>query len=691
MRLGKLNRGMIRFFDVMMKFRWMVITFFTILAILLVLTVRPHISNNSELLWLEGSPLYEKLLQSKAQAQYVYQLKFTIDGMSEQKLSELYKINKTLSATQGIKEIHGIFTVPVGVLRSGELSESKLFTFTTLNDVAENERLGLIRTNRHYFLPYINEHSVSFYLLTQSHQNFFIPKTSLEYELIEPLSNETPVINWIILLLLFTVFFVAMKLIFKTWIAPVIMSIYITMLGIISLSLFDMMSLHNYEHMAIVMIALVMALMNILYLYYKWHIYQRQMSPHKALKYALNRTLIPQGMTTFILLAALMPLMVLNDSEVLFSLALFTSISLLVSLILSLSFAPALLSLFHVKNSSLAGLGIFNKFAGRICTMHSSLFGAILLFLVVGVSILSVSILEQKIEHRPVQMITVGFNAEGINKQTLKKIVQIEQRLVKQDQINSIESFATYLRYIYPQSNSTSYEYNKASIAGATFYLDLFGLREVLFNNEKPLVRIYLNDNADAQKIVSVLKGLSFSDELLFYDVSSQVDAAKLDAFRILAIIGFLLLVLVAFMVAILGKNLLLSLSVLFMNVLPVGLFMGIAWLIHFPVDMALLVALLLGIAIASDAELHQFYNTYADGERLDDDVVGMNQERFHTAASNVFVHSILVMILFSLALCIDGFIGMTSLYLGIILFLSTLIDLYMMPKLFNEYYHSSS
>ena len=681
-----MKRLMLRLFDsVVARRRWILILFL-LTASVLVLTVRPTVKNDSERLWLEGSSVEHKLRAAGLQASYIYRVSFDVGGLDAQKLQGLHRMFRQMKAIEGVNRIEGIFSTPLPFVVQGDASSSRMFSFMTLDSAMPENAEALLRKYHDRLMPFIglDARRVDFYLFSEVPGNVTLSGSPFPYHITEPFADVTPMQNWGTLVVLFMLFLIAMGAIFKSWVAPLSASLFMIVMAAVTLSLFDWLELHRYENLSIVLVAWMIGMTNYLFFYYKWHVGQHRLEASKALKYAYSRTLIPQLLTMTAVLIALGGSMLLSDSAVLFSLGLFTGISMVVSTVMMLLFAPAMLSMFRIENPGMIGIRYFDKMASRLGNMHPVSALILLLALLVGGLIVSLGIFQKELDKRSVgdHMVTASLVATEIDDETVAQLQQMEERLGYIEGVSHVESFITYMRFVYPQDNFAPYDYAQASVAGTRFYLELFGQDGVVFNGEHPLVRIYLEDGNTGQKVVSALQGLPFADKLLISDISSQISAAKFEMLGYIVAVGLVLLVMIAGIVAFLGKRLQLALQVLFMNALPIVLFVLLVWLMRLPLGIELFVAILLGIAITSDAELHQFYNIWADGKTVKDDVVGVRQERFHTAAVTVFVHSALLVLLVLLALFAEGFLAITATYLGIIIFMSTLVDLYMLSRI---------
>lgn len=677
-----LAKGMLRYAGWVNKWHWPILITIIALGIALFWTVRPTISNNSELLWLSGSKEYEKLKEANLGESYIYQIRFNVQGLDAKKLIELKAIYDTLKKNGAYTELYTPFNVPYGKMRI--YSEgSRLFTFVTLDEEAPQELESLFQAHRNLMYAYVESKNkfVNFYLVSKGPHAIAIEHCPFEYTVYEPFSHETSMTSWAIGVFLVILFMGMMRLLFRTWVAPLSAAAFLGMLAIYSLSLFKWLSWHQYEHLSIVVIGLLLGTGNFLYFYYKWHIGQRLMSSSKSLKYTIGRILIPQIVHTAVIVISLSVFVWISKSVILVSLVIYVAIVMVVSLVLLFLFVPALLGTCTVQHPSLFGAGFLHHLIHKLTQCYDAKFGIKVLLAASILGLVLLFSIKSTVHNETPKMISIGFKKAGMDEDLLKKMVQLEETLAKSKNVESVIGFSSYMREVYPQHDKGPYRYEDASISGTMLYLDMFDQADRLFNHDKAFLQVYLTETANLQEVIARVRALPFSDELLFFDAQSLVKLAKLDIYMIVGAMVLGLLSVIAVIIGFFAKSATTGIKVFGINALPVVVFLTLVWILHLPISTELFVALLLGIAITTDAELHQYYNEYANGKISIDDVMGERHEEFHLVASNLLIHTVMFFMLVGIAAFLGGTIALTSLYLATMIMLGTISDTYFISK----------
>jgi hypothetical protein len=379
-------------------------------------------------------------------------------------------------------------------------------------------------------------------------------------------------------------------------------------------------------------------------------------------------------------------LFLITDVSLLYSLISMILITVALSIILTPLFSVSLLSFFKVSDSELLGVDVFKRFSEKMDSNKYS-FAILLLATFAIYGVLSFS-KQTQTQHSDASqnVVTLAFMDNTLSIDSMKKLELLETNLLAHEDVESVVSFNTYLKEQFANANpGEDFTLEKASIKGTLFYLDLFNKYNDVLKNEHLVVSIYLNENADINKLVELLESMSFFDELLILDAQTLVSSAKTEAFSNVFASIILLLVLVAVIVTLFTQDKKFIVKTILLNAFPIVIFLGLIELLNITLSIELLIAIMLSIAIASDAEIYQAYTKLADGSCSADDVMCKQNSEFHNYSANALIHSIMVFVLLCISLATSGSVAISALYLGLILFLSTLSDIYLIPKLLKD------
>jgi hypothetical protein len=682
------NKILIYTYKLIRKWRIVVLAFLFTLALALFFFIKPEFSSLNESFWLDGSNDHEKLLTQNMSEEYIYKLSFQADAIDNNFLESLKKIDVELKSNPNFAYVKSIFNTTY-TKQIQDTDNSTLLAYTSLNEEPSGEHVNILTTSKEkFFEPYFDkkEKRVDFFLSSKSQVSFENIKLDLDYTLSQPFSESSFKVNLSVSLIAVIALILLMRLVFKTWIAPLSSLAFVAILTMLSLSFYSFLSPNTLLTHSMLLISATLGLSNYLYFYYKWHVSQKYINATKALKYTLGRTFVPQLSGAIVLIFASTALYLITNVAVLYSLVSVILITVIISIILTPLFSVSVLSFFELKDPQLLGLEVFKRFSEKMGSNKESL-GVLLLasFIIYGILSLTAHTQTQN-SNDSKNVVTLAFMDKTLSLESIKKLETLETNLLALKDVESVISFNTYLKEQFQNSHPhEEFTLEKASIKGTLFYLDLFNKYDDIFKNEYLVVTIYLNENADINNLVNIIDSMSFIDDLLILDAQTLVYSAKNEAFsNVFASIIFLL-ILVALIVTLFTRDKKLIIKTIVLNAIPIIIFLGLVELLNITLSIELLIALMLSIAIASDAEIYQAYSKLADGSCNTDDVMCQHNSEFHNYSANAFIHSIMIFVLLGVSLATSGSIAITALYLGLILFLSTLSDFYLIPKILKD------
>jgi hypothetical protein len=472
-------------------------------------------------------------------------------------------------------------------------------------------------------------------------------------------------------------------LVFKTILPSIFGAIFIYSTGVITVALFQFFSSVAITHISIILVAMTISVMDFSYMYYKWHFLQRHSDAKFVLYRVITKTIVPIFWTSVITVIGIGSL-VFVESEILFSIGMNVALSAISGFILSFVMLPALFSYFHIENPQIITRDTAHFFATKEAHYRKQW---LRIFLATSLIVTFYALYNYVTKPIPVASsqnnhhIKAVLDRKGLDHEHLMQLRWIETRLLEEfDSIEKISSAYTMIRSIHDQENpGEPFVLHEEDIDSYLFSIDLYGLKESLLEQGALVLNIDLKDNAKKSEILRFLKDKG----LIFQDRSSLLNLAKIESISTLWYVVFFVLFLIVLVVyRMTGLRAFASIAFI-VNAIPLVWFFSAIHLFDIALSMEILVAMIVTVALSSDATLH-FISYYHDKRHKPRTAeLALELSFLYVGTPLVMGNIILGLTFAALAFVPIDTISNIGLYSSLLITLSLFTDMFILPVMF--------
>ena len=362
-------------------------------------------------------------------------------------------------------------------------------------------------------------------------------------------------------------------------------------------------------HFAIGLIIIAIALVDFLYFYYRWHVTQYQANALRALRKALDRTVVPAVWTTLITAIGLGTL-VFSDNDIVRMLSISIIGASAVALLLNTTLLIAVLSFFSVRHPRVRFAHPIYGFTGRQLHYNPLLlklfnlvtFGILLLGLVLFFT-RSELLFSPGAGDRTL-VLTIPF--DDIDPATVRKIDAFEADVkTRFPAVENVDSVAGLLHLIH-RAEDPGQALDEQAILRALFFVDMYDLNQRYFDDATGTLKLtlFMQPESDTAALLSYLRGYG-ELPLHFSDVTTLVHSAKQQQIAVLATSLFAALLIIGIIMGIIFRNPRMIFVGFIANAIPIAWFGLAAELLRIPVNLEMLVAMSIAVGLGSDATVH--------------------------------------------------------------------------------------
>lgn len=659
----------------------------TILA-LLGSSIKDGFTHNDEELWLKGSSEYNKLLKEDYASSYIK--KVTIDLSKEEFsvaiVAKLQKLQGHLLSQENVLEVNSIFSQKK--IFNQELShEQQFMEVDSLQSYKADQIYAYILENKDKYLSFIDNDFkyITFYVKSSKNIPIHMTECAFPYTS-QGLETKEAFLNTILFSILFITIFISFSIAFKSVLPSILGALFISATSISTVAMFQIFSTVQDSHISIILVAITISVMDFVYIYYKWHILQSKLSAKHALYRVLVKTTIPIFWTSIVSIIAMGSLMFVN-SHILYTIGLNVMLSALSGLLLSITLLPIMLSFFSQKNPKIITKNSSKFFAQK--EAHSSPLALktflLLSFLVFVYAMFSyytnpISIKTDNANNQ----ILVALETKGFTLENLSKLKDLETELSERfESIKSFRSAYNVIEEIHKVENAGKpLDLAHSDLDSFLFSFDLYDLNKGLVIDERLTLSIYIDKNEDQTKILDFIRKKGF----LIQDVNSLVFLAKVDSISILFNVVIFVLLLIMAVIYKITKNREFTIISLVVNIIPLIWFFGAIMLFKIPLSTEIFVAMIITVALSSDATLHFIY--FYHNARHKPRSAALSLERsFVFVGTPVGMGNLILLLTFAmLAFVPNEIISNIGFYSTLLILLSLLVDLFILPVLFLKH-----
>ena len=665
------------------KFRVILLAVLAVSITLFSLLFESGFVYSDKTLWLNGSESYTKLLLNDKKALNIEKVTIDIskDGWNANTIQKLKELEKQLLSKKHIVQVNSLFGYTS--LYNNSISETQSLTeITSLYNIENKQVISTVLNKPDDFKKFKNGNFITFYIISDGYVSLEEFQCSYPYErstVAENVTTKDILLFSILIIILATLFTITFKSILPTFLGV----IFIFSTTLITVVLFQHLSHVNQTHISIVLLAVTVSVMDFVYIYYKWHVFQNRTHGELLLYKVIARTFSPIFWTSITSVIGIGSL-IFVDSHILQTMGLNVALSSSVGFILSFTLLPVLLSFFSVKNPAIITKKSVKFFADKESHYDKQWLNIFLTFsfivLLFGVFIFF---------YKPINVVTDKYSTQikaslqqkGFNAQNLKILKNIQDTLRSQfETIDSFKSPYTEIEKFYLSENRGSeFEIDKVDIDSYIFMFDLFDMGEDIYNQEHMRINIYLHSSRQNGVILEYLK----KSGLIIEDSTSLLQVAKMDSINTLFSVVFFVLVLIMLIIYFMTRTYQFVIIALFVNGIPLSWFFAIVMILNIPLSTEMLVSMIITLALSSDATMH-FISHYHHNRKKPRSAQKTLENSFLYIGTPLGIGNVILLLTFvTLIFVPDPAILNIVIFSTILIVISLSVELFVLPVLY--------
>ncbi len=651
-------------------------------------TIKEGFVYSNDSLWLEGSKEYDRLLDMKYPSLCVEKIvvDFSETGWNLDAVNDLRNLQNELKWHSYVTGVNSLFEQK-SVVENTLNPEQSMIEFTTLLDESDAFILQEIEEDQVKYQSFIDmeKGTATFYVLSTQELDAETIYCELPFELINT-EGDTHTKDIILFSILIMILFISFTIAFRRLLPSILGIIFIASTTIATVALYQMFSAVKVTHISIVLLAIVISIMDFIYIYYKWHVLQQRRIPMDHLLYrVIAKTVVPIFWTTFISIVGIGSLM-LVESQILYSMGMNVLFSSLSGFVLSYTLLPIMLSFFKQDQPLIFTKNSSKYFAKK--ESHYRHFG-LNLFLILSSIVFFYSIFVYAT--KPVNVVAnadsnqihIALNEKGFTVENLLELQNIQNLLrEKFKTIEGFESAHMEIEKLYHQEHpGKAFELYDADIDidSYQFMLDLYDITKTIMVNDHLTMTIYLGSLSSKIQILQFIR----DEGILIQDRASLLDVAKMDSIDTLFTVVFFVFGLIALVVYYLTRIFQFSVIALIVNAIPIAWFFSVVMFFDIPLSTDMLVAMIITVALSSDATLHFIFYYYDNRKKPRSAELALEQSFLYIGTPIGMGNIILALTFIAFIFIPDTTISHIGIYSSMLIALLLLMDLFVLPILF--------
>jgi len=662
------------------KYKIILLAVILIFFVLLVSQIKNDLKQNDNALWLKGSTEYNKLLNQEFpfadikkitiylgdrswSPEVIHKLKLFQARLEQQK--NVFRVDSFLSQKEILpiesnRLIKSLYDYPIDDVYKYMIDHSQQYPAFISRDLK----------------------TIQFFVLSSSLSNLELISCNFKFS-VDGTKNDTYFQTSVLFAILFLILFISFFIAFRTFLPSILGILFISMTTASTIALFQIFSSVKTIHISIILISITISVMEFIYIYYKWHVLQKHLSAKHTLYRVLAKTSTPIFWTSFISIVGIGSLMFV-DSYLLYTIGLNVVLSALTGLLFSITLLPVFLSFFTQKNPFVFTKESSHFFAKKeagykpkilIIFLLLSLFA--LIYSVVSYSNNSLA-MQKNNKQIPIQ---IALEEKGVNLNTISSLGSMQNELKEEfSHIASFTSLYSIVEKMYKLEHKNK-RFNLAEI-NIQHYLDSFDLYLVgntLIMKDRLILTLYLDDDASQADILNYVRDQGF----LIQDVNSLVYLAKSESINMLFYIVLLVLSLIMLTVFYITKSFEFTFIALLVNIIPLIWFFTAILSFKILLSTEIFVAMIITVALSSDATLHFIYYYYNNRFKPRDATKTL-EISFIYIGTPIGMGNLILVATFALLVFIpNASISNIGLYSTLLILFSLFVDLFILPILF--------
>lgn len=687
------KNNLYKHYKLVIKFRIAIIAIFSFLFLYLAFTMTSMLTHNDDELWLQGSNEHAKLLKNNHQQKYIQKLHLELgkQAFSTRNIENLKKLHRSLEELKEVVKINSPLTHTV--ISSTQDDSSFLVEAKDLYDSNAKEIITTLESSFKEYSQFYSADKKTLYVYVFStaplhYEKIYIP---FKYKVIEMVEDQNTFKDKTLFAIFLTTLFILFSITFRTIIPSILGIVFVAFNTLFTVSTYQFIQPDVSLHISILLVAIAVSIMDYIYIYYTWHILQVSHSSKRSLYYTVMKTFKPIFWATFVSVIGIGSL-VFEKSIILQSIGYNVILSSSIAFFLSFTLLLALISFFEIKKPHVITKDISRFFAGLAAKYEKSVliiflvFTAFIFIASVAFTIFKPSYIVTKTDD---EVISVVFPSDGLTHESLKKLERFHNDITErfEDDITNIISSYKYAKgFTKAYDKSVDFEVSNVNLDFISFDFTLYGITDDVMKGTDHKVAVYLEeDGVDKNVILTWIREWDEENTTLLDDANSLLSAAKHDSINNMIIVVHFILLLISFVVYSITKRKTYAFIALLVNAIPLIWFIGLMIILDIALSIEILVAILVMIALSSDATIH-FLDYYHKHIRPDFSNEYSLERSFVEVGTPVGIGSTILLITFLLLVFANiPTISTIGIYSVVLITFSLLADLLILPVLFLE------
>jgi len=670
-----------------LRYRVALIAGIFLLAVAASLTGRFSFVLSDERLWLGGSDELARTEALGVTPETVTRLRVYVKPFDDSAKTKLLVLDRQLRAQKGVSYVDSLFSRNY-IYNDRGVEGSSLIRALPLSGLSAAQIQAFIHAFPVPYRRYVSEGLDAFDFYVYGKNGLDTAQLSIPFPFdTDRVNNSVDSLHvWLYLGLILLMVVLLFRLLFRNVISAVAAVIIVAFTVIFTFELIYAATGMRELHLALGLIIIAISLVDYLYFYYRWHVTQYQANSRRALRKALDRTVIPALWTTVITAVGLGSLL-FSQNDIVRMLSISIIGASVVAFALNTTLLIAMLSFFKVRHPHVNIMRPLYAFINR--QLHYSplllklfnLLTAVILFLGLALLLTHSERLLSPGASGTTLILSVPFS--DIDPETVAKIdafaSDVHERFPTVVQVDSVAR----LLHIIHRAEAAEEALDSQAILRALFFIDMYDLNERYFDDKQGTLKLalYLEPGTDTAALLTYLRGYP-SLPLHFSDVSTLVHRAKQQQTAVLAASLLAALVIIGIIMGIIFRNRRMIFIGFIANAIPIAWFGLAAKLLQIPVNLEMLIAMSIAVGLGSDATVHfafKFFRARFFGRSRKH---ALQITFFYGAAPVVIGAVVLVVFLALLALSPVPSLHDIGTYGAILIALSLATDLLLLPVL---------
>ena len=288
-----------------------------------------------------------------------------------------------------------------------------------------------------------------------------------------------------------------------------------------------------------------------------------------------------------------------------------------------------------------------------------------------------------KTEHSS-KIIKLSLNHHEITLEAMEEMERVT-KLLNIDEIEKIESPYQIIKSLYEkEEGGKPFNLQEIDIDRYIFMLDMFGDEDEIFNAGRVKVDVYLKNVQDKGKVLKKIQECKIDTYIT--DMDTLLQSAKIEIINRIVILIISILLIIGIVIYAMTRTFQFAMIGILVGVIPITWFFSVVTLLNYPVSTEMFVAMIISVAISSDATIHliHYYHTLNSEQRWFEEN-GIKKLFLYVESPLILGNIILSITFFLMIIANITSIMLIGIFSAIIVLLSLFTDIFILPVIILE------